>query len=59
MFYPSNDLPVPNWPPYEGNFPVAAESAAPAAPAPPVLAAARADNKEKRNAFASVVWIPP
>jgi hypothetical protein len=33
MFYPTNDLPVPNWPPYEGNFPVAAEFAAPAAPA--------------------------
>ena len=27
MFYPSNDLPVPNWPPYEGNFPVAAAQA--------------------------------
>ena len=34
MFYPTNDLPVPNWPPYDGNFPVAAEFAAPAAPAP-------------------------
>ena len=34
MFYPTNDLPVPNWPPYDGNFPVAAEFAAPAAGAP-------------------------
>ena len=33
MFYPTNDQPVPNWPPYEGNFPVAKEFAAPAAPA--------------------------
>jgi hypothetical protein len=33
MFYPTNDLPVPNWPPYDGNFPVAGEFAAPAAPA--------------------------
>jgi hypothetical protein len=33
MFYPTNDLPMPNWPPYDGNFPVAAEFAAPAAPA--------------------------
>ena len=22
MFYPPDDLPVPNWPPYEGNFPI-------------------------------------
>ncbi len=35
MFYPTNDLPVPNWPPYDGNFPIPAEFAAPAAaPAP-------------------------
>jgi hypothetical protein len=35
MFYPTNDLPVPNWPPYDGNFPFPAEFAAPAAaPAP-------------------------
>jgi hypothetical protein len=33
MFYPTNDLPMPNWPPYDGNFPVAAEFAAPAASA--------------------------
>jgi hypothetical protein len=31
MFYPTNDLPVPNWPPYDGNFPFPAEFAAPAA----------------------------
>jgi hypothetical protein len=31
MFYPPNDLPVPNWPPYEGNFPLPAELASPAA----------------------------
>ena len=24
MFYPPNDLPVPNWPPYEGNWPIPA-----------------------------------
>ena len=34
MFYPTNDLPVPNWPPYDGNFPIPAEFAAPAAAAP-------------------------
>jgi hypothetical protein len=22
MFYPPNDVPLPNWPPYEGNFPI-------------------------------------
>lgn len=31
MFYPPNDQPVPNWPPYEGNFPLPAELAPPAA----------------------------
>jgi hypothetical protein len=31
MFYPPNDLPVPNWPPYEGNFPLPAELRQPAA----------------------------
>jgi hypothetical protein len=32
MFYPANDLPVPNWPPYEGNWPLpAALAPAPAA----------------------------
>jgi hypothetical protein len=35
MFYPPNDLPVPNWPPYEGNFPLPAELASPAATQPP------------------------
>jgi len=34
MFYPPNDLPVPNWPPYEGNFPLPAELAAPAPAGP-------------------------
>ncbi|MBV8846055.1 MAG: hypothetical protein JO307_24870 [Bryobacterales bacterium] len=27
MFYPPPDLPVPNWPPYEGNWPLPAELA--------------------------------
>ncbi len=31
MYYPPNDLPVPNWPPYEGNFPLPAELASPPA----------------------------
>lgn len=31
MFYPPNDQPVPNWPPYDGNFPLPAELASPAA----------------------------
>ena len=22
MFYPADDVPVPNWPPYDGNWPV-------------------------------------
>jgi len=25
MYYPPNNLPVPNWPPYDGNFPLPAE----------------------------------
>lgn len=34
MFYPPNDQPVPNWPPYDGNFPLPKELASPqAAPA--------------------------
>jgi hypothetical protein len=34
MFYPANDLAVPNWPPYDGNWPL--PNLAPAAtPAPP------------------------
>lgn len=33
MFYPSPELPVPNWPPYEGNWPLPA-SIVPTAPAP-------------------------
>lgn len=32
MFYPAPDQPVPNWPPYDGNFPLPAELA-PKAPA--------------------------
>ena len=34
MFYPSSEMPVPNWPPYEGNWPLA-PSLAPQAPAAP------------------------
>jgi len=34
MFYPLPDQPVPNWPPYDGNFPVPAEFAPRPAPAP-------------------------
>jgi hypothetical protein len=34
MFYPLPDVPVPNWPPYEGNFPLPAELAPKPAPAP-------------------------
>ncbi|MEI9815005.1 MAG: hypothetical protein WDO18_21215 [Acidobacteriota bacterium] len=30
MFYPDNDQPVPNWPPYDGNFPLPKEFAPPA-----------------------------
>jgi hypothetical protein len=33
MFYPAPDLPVPNWPPYEGNWPLPATIVP--APAPP------------------------
>ena len=32
MFYPAPDQPVPNWPPYEGNWPLPA-TIAPSAPA--------------------------
>ncbi len=31
MYYPANNLPVPNWPPYDGNFPLPAELAPPPA----------------------------
>ena len=31
MYYPPDDLPVPNWPPYDGNFPLPKELAQPAA----------------------------
>jgi hypothetical protein len=31
MYYPPNDLPVPNWPPFDGNFPLPAELASPPA----------------------------
>jgi hypothetical protein len=34
MFYPPNDLPVPNWPPFDGNFPLPAELAPPPARGP-------------------------
>ena len=30
MFYPPSDQPVPNWPPYDGNFPLPASLAVPA-----------------------------
>jgi len=30
MFYPTPDAPVPNWPPYDGNWPLPAELAPPA-----------------------------
>jgi hypothetical protein len=32
MFYPVPEAPVPNWPPYDGNWPLPATFAAPAAP---------------------------
>jgi len=35
MYYPPNDLPVPNWAPYDGNFPLPAELAPPPAVAVP------------------------
>jgi hypothetical protein len=35
MYYPPNNLPVPNWPPYDGNFPLPAELAAPPAATAP------------------------
>jgi hypothetical protein len=34
MFYPAPEEPVPNWPPYEGNWPLPASFAVPAVPAP-------------------------
>ena len=30
MFYPAPEAPAPNWPPYEGNWPLPASLAAPA-----------------------------
>ena len=35
MFYPAPELPVPNWPPYDGNWPLPPAFTAPAAAAPP------------------------
>jgi hypothetical protein len=35
MFYPAPTLAVPNWPPYDGNWPLPATVPAPAAPAVP------------------------
>ncbi|MCU1337459.1 MAG: hypothetical protein JWO19_3040 [Bryobacterales bacterium] len=34
MFYPTPEAPVPNWPPYDGNWPLPASLAPPTAPAP-------------------------
>jgi hypothetical protein len=34
MYYPAPEEPVPNWPPYDGNWPLPASLAAPPAPAP-------------------------
>ena len=34
MFYPPPELAVPNWPPYNGNWPLPAEIVPAAAPAP-------------------------
>jgi hypothetical protein len=34
MFYPPPEAPVPNWPPYDGNWPLPDTLAAPATPAP-------------------------
>ena len=34
MFYPTPEEPVPNWPPYDGNWPLSPTLAAPVAPAP-------------------------
>lgn len=34
MYYPPDDLPVPNWPPYDGNFPLPKELAPAPAAAP-------------------------
>jgi len=34
MFYPTPELPVPNWPPYDGNWPLSPTLATPVPPAP-------------------------
>jgi hypothetical protein len=34
MYYPPPEAPVPNWPPYDGNWPLPATFAAPTAPTP-------------------------
>lgn len=39
MFYPDPALPVPNWPPYDGNFPLPGNTI-PAAPVTPAVSAA-------------------
>jgi hypothetical protein len=45
IFYPTNDLPFPNWPPYDGNFPFPAEFAAPAAAPAPAAVPGRGASK--------------
>jgi hypothetical protein len=35
MYYPGPERPVPNWPPYEGNFPLPVFTTTPASSAPP------------------------
>ena len=45
MFYPTNDLPVPNWPPYDSNLPFPAEFAAPAAAPAPAAVPGRGASK--------------
>jgi hypothetical protein len=34
MFYPPSEAPVPNWPPYDGNWPLPPTFAAPPPPGP-------------------------
>ncbi len=48
MFYPDNDIPVPNWPPYDGNFPLPAELAPAPAGTPAPLAPGSAKSKAKQ-----------
>jgi ketosteroid isomerase-like protein len=49
MYYPGPERPVPNWPPFEGNFPLPVSATSP--PAPPTASASYAADLAAISAF--------